>query len=314
MASIYDMLTFSNLRNNKYNLGDNQNLPNNQNNSGLQWWMNADRSRYPSPMMPGMLDQTGEMGASNYQDLGNATVDESRIPGRIQEELPTNLGIMANFKNKLSGFTTPAMDFMKKIAGQRSPEKQAAYDAITGGKSLGSGQWTRGMYGGNEYDLYNSRSGLKVGSDILGRGEGYEKNFDSAFGSKSLEEMEQKKIDWAMSRISKGKAISQRLRDVLTSRGLLGGNIGDQRPGRTITDTVTGTTAPGTGGTITGGASTYRGPPTTSFSHLNLQDQEDNELQEMALQIQDVEVMARIEQKAEEWHMVEEQVIKRVNS
>ena len=46
---------------------------------------------------------------------------------------------------------------------------------------------------------------------------------------------------------------------------------------------------------------------------LNLQDQEDNELQEMALQIQDVEVMARIEQKAEEWHMVEEQVIKRVN-
>ena len=68
----------------------NQNLPNNQNNSGLQWWMNADRSRYPSPIMPKMLDQTGQMGASNYQDLGNATVvDENRIPGRIQEELPT---------------------------------------------------------------------------------------------------------------------------------------------------------------------------------------------------------------------------------
>ena len=263
MGSAFPLMDYGSNQLAKY---ANQNLPNNQNNSGLQWWMNADRSRYPSPMMPGMLDQTGEMGASNYQDLGNATVDESRIPGRIQEELPTNLGIMANFKNKLSGFTTPAMDFMKKIAGQRSPEKQAAYDAITGGKSLGSGQWTRGMYGGNEYDLYNSRSGLKVGSDILGRGEGYEKNFDSAFGSKSLEEMEQKKIDWAMSRISKGKAISQRLRDVLTSRGLLGGNIGDQRPGRTITDTVTGTTAPGTGGTITGGASTYRGPPTTSFN------------------------------------------------
>ena len=41
----------------------NQNLGNNQNNSGIPWWMNADRSRYPSPMMPGMLDQTGQMGA-----------------------------------------------------------------------------------------------------------------------------------------------------------------------------------------------------------------------------------------------------------
>ena len=77
-----------------------------------------------------------------------------------------------------------------KIDGKefKDPKKQAAYDAITGGRSLGTGQWTSlGMYGGNEYDLYNSPSGLKVGSEHLRIGEiGFEKNFDSAFGSKVL--------------------------------------------------------------------------------------------------------------------------------
>ena len=79
------------------------------------------------------------------------------------------------------------------------------------------------------------------------------------FGSKSIEEMEDKKIDWAMNRINKGKAISQRLRNALTDRGLIGGNIGDQRPGRTITDTVTGVIRPGEG------SSTYRGPRTYNY-------------------------------------------------
>jgi|TARA_R110000822_G_scaffold35996_3_gene101499 hypothetical protein len=248
----------------------NNQLPNNQNNSGLAWYQNADRSRYrnPNPMMPGMLDQTGQMGASNYQapnTLDPNWQHQLRLQGMQQNAPEESTGILENFKNKLKGFTTPTMAFMKMMAGERSPEKQAAYDAITGGKSLGTGQWTRGMYGGNEYDLYNSRSGLKVGSDILGRGEGFEKNFDSAFGSKSLEEMEQKKLDWAMNRVNKGKAISQRLRNVLTARGLMGGNIGDQRPGRTIDTT---TTAPGTGGSTSGG---YTGPRTYSFDRAAFQ-------------------------------------------
>ena len=250
----------------------NNQLPNNQNNSGLAWYQNADRSRYRNPIeMPGMLDQTGQMGASNYQapnTLDSNWQHQLRLQGMQQNAPEESTGILENFKNKLKGFTTPTMAFMKMMAGERSPEKQAAYDAITGGKSLGTGQWTRGMYGGNEYDLYNSRSGLKVGSDILGRGEGFEKNFDSAFGSKSLEEMEQKKLDWAMNRVNKGKAISQRLRNVLTARGLMGGNIGDQRPGRTIDTTVTGTTAPGTGGSTSGG---YTGPRTYSFDRAAFQ-------------------------------------------
>ena len=141
MASIYDQLTFNNQNwNDASNMGSafplmdyganqlanyvNQNLLNNQNNSGLQWWMNADRSRYLNPMMPGMLDQSGQMGASNYQDLGNATVvDENRIPGKIQKELPTNLGIMSNLKNKLSGFTTPGMALMKRMIEPNTPEE-----------------------------------------------------------------------------------------------------------------------------------------------------------------------------------------------
>jgi len=178
-------------------------------------------------------------------------------------QAPERTGILENLKNKLSGFTTPTLEFLKKIGGQRSDAKQAAYESIMGGKSLQP--WQTGQYKGQDYGLYNSPSGLKVSSDILGWGEGYEKNFDSAFGSKSLEEMEQKKLDWAMNRISKGKAISQRLRDVLTARGLIGGNIGDQRPGR-ITDVVTDVVRPGDGGATTGGTSTYRGPPTTSFN------------------------------------------------
>ena len=40
----YGVQTLANYTNNA--------MGNNQNNSGLQWWMNADRSRYPSPMMP----------------------------------------------------------------------------------------------------------------------------------------------------------------------------------------------------------------------------------------------------------------------
>ena len=273
MANLFDQLTFNTLRNNQ--------LLNDQNNSGLAGYQNYDGAQEYNPnfgqsfagigrfdpsnmMLPSNLSQ--DLGASNYQDLGNSTViDESKIPGRIQKELPTNLGIMQNFKNKLKGFTTPTMAFMKMMAGERSPQKQAAYDAITGGRSLGTGQGTIGMYGGNEYELYNSPSGLKVGSDILGYGQGYEKNFDSMFGSKSLEEMEDKTLSKAMDRLAKGKAISQRLRNVLTARGLMGGNIGDQRPGRTIDTT---TTAPGTGGSTSGG---YTGPRTYSFDRAAFQ-------------------------------------------
>ena len=263
MANLFDQLTFNTLRNNQ--------LLNDQNNSGLAGYQNYDGAQEYNPnfgqsfagigrfdpsnmMLPSNLSQ--DLGASNYQDLGNSTViDESKIPGRIQKELPTNLGIMQNFKNKLKGFTTPAMAFIKMMGGERSPEKQAAYESIMGGKSLQP--WQTGQYKGQNYGLYNSPSGLKVSSDVLGWGEGYEKNFDSAFGSKSLEEMEDKKLDWAMNRVNKGRAISQRLRDVLTARGLIGGDTID-RPGKTTINNI-----PIGDNTSQGGG--YSGPRTFSF-------------------------------------------------
>ena len=209
MANLYDTDYFKNYNNQ---------LPNTQNNSGLQWWMNADRSRYPSPMMPDNLTQ--DLGASTVQ-APNTLDPNWQHQLRMQEINRGNINNRGfNFPNfGITGILSAIGDKFK-----RPEEKQRAYDAITGGRPLGSNQFTRGMYGGNEFELYNSPSGLKVGSDILGYGEGYEKNFDSMFGSKSLEEMEQKKIDWALERVRNKKAISQRLRTALTNRGLLDGD------------------------------------------------------------------------------------------
>jgi hypothetical protein len=146
---------------------------------------------------------------------------------------------------------------LKALGGTRSPEKQAFYDEIMQGRSVEP--WQTGQYKGQDYGLYNSPSGLKVSSDIIGWGEGREKNLDSAFGSQSIEEMEQKKLEWALDRIKRGKSVHSRFRPILEARGMLD-RIGDQRPGRTITDVVTDVVRPGEG------ASTYRGPPTTSFN------------------------------------------------
>ena len=138
-----------------------------------------------------------------------------------------------NIDNKwYNKITTPVMAGLGWLRDkfQRPEAKQTFYDSVVGDRSLRPGQWTRGNYGGNEYEVYQSPTGLKVGSDIIGWGEGYEKNLDSLFGSKSIEEMEDKKIEWAMNRLANNKRISQRLRDALTNRGYLGdGQGGDQR-------------------------------------------------------------------------------------
>ena len=156
------------------------------------------------------------------------------------QELGTEHSIIAPDKKR--NFSLPTFALSGILKGlknqfQRPEEKQAAYEAIMGDRgSLGNWESQLGQYGGNQYQLTNTPTGLKVGSDILGYGEGYEKNFDSAFGSKSLEEMEQKKIDWALGRLAKfkdkkGLGISQSLFNVLKSKGILdeqGGKI--ERP------------------------------------------------------------------------------------
>jgi hypothetical protein len=95
---------------------------------------------------------------------------------------------------------------------KRSPEKQAAYEAIMGSVNPDSG---RGTYKGNEYRIQDG----KIYSELYPQG----KNFDSGFGSQSIEEMENEgygSIGWAQDRLQKGKKISKRLHNILRRRGI----------------------------------------------------------------------------------------------
>ena len=189
-----------------------------------------------------MRDISGEVGEyNNIVKLPPTGRNMRDIAGEANlQELGTEHSIIAPDKKR--SFSLPTFGLSGILKGlknqfQRPEEKQAAYEAIMGDRgSLGNWESQLGQYGGNQYQLTNTPTGLKVGSDILGYGEGYEKNFDSAFGSKSLEEMEQKKIDWALGRLAKfkdkkGLGISQSLFNVLKSKGILdeqGGKI--ERP------------------------------------------------------------------------------------
>ena len=186
---------------------------------------------------PNWFRSAGSVGHWNYEPQEEETIVEDVVYPNAGQTFPLDPNWQhqlrmqnidrGNINNKwYDRITTPVMGIMRAVGDKfkRSPEKLAFYDAVVGEQSLRPGQWTRGDYGGNQYEVYQSPTGLKVGSDIIGWGEGYEKNLDSMFGSKSIEEMEQKKIDWAMKRLDAGKRISQRLRNALTDRGLIDGS------------------------------------------------------------------------------------------
>ena len=95
----YGVQTLANYTNNA--------MGNNQNNSGLQWWMNADRSRYPSPMMPDNLTQ----------DLGASTV---QLPNQGGVDVDNNLQIIPNVPRPGKGFgfiPSALMDIGRRIGG-----------------------------------------------------------------------------------------------------------------------------------------------------------------------------------------------------
>jgi len=88
-----------------------------------------------------------------------------------------------------------------------------------------------GEFEGQRYNIDEDRN--KIYSEVNPFG----KNLRSAFGSNDPAEMDEKTLSWALDRLSRGKAISQRLRNILTNRGLL--NVeGIDRPGQTIDKTI----------------------------------------------------------------------------
>jgi hypothetical protein len=188
------------------NLGNNKNLSGQsrgyENMTGTQAWPGYNPNLFKG-MGVGRFDPrnlirpdnlTQDLGASTYtgpQEAPLNTLDPNwQHQLRMQDIDRGNID-----RGFLSGITGPVMGGLKWLGEKfKRPEaKQKAYESIM----------DTGTYKGNPYTLYDTRSGLKVGSDILGYGEGYAKNFDSMFGSQSLEEMEQKKLDWAQKRYEK---------------------------------------------------------------------------------------------------------------
>ena len=250
MANLYDTDYFRNYNNQ---------LPNTQNNSGLAWWMNANQGRYPSPVMPGMLDQTGQMGAyTNTPQYRSETEKfKTRFDPTELQAAPENKGF--NFPSIWSGVKGGLEWLGDKF--QLPEAKQRAYESIM----------DTGTYKGNPYTLYDTPSGLKIGSDIIGYGQGYAKNFDSMFGSKSIEDMEQKKVDWALGRLDKFKddeenlGISKRLYNALIKRGIIdssGNRITTPAGADTVTTTTTtgGSTTPNVHGGGSEASFTQRSP------------------------------------------------------
>jgi hypothetical protein len=209
-------------------------------------------------MMPDNLTQ--DLGAANYRAPFPGS---AYSPQRGFEEMQFDETVQA--PDEKTGFSFPLSSLFspfnkgigRAVAGaqwigekfKRPEAKQRFYDEVMQGRSLEPYQ--TGMYKGNEYGLYNSPSGLKVGSDIIGWGEGYEKNLDSMFGSQSIEEMEEKKLDWAQKRYEKlgRRGLGTRIYNALIKNRpqVLGDATTTRAP---ITKTTT--TAPGTG-TATGG-------------------------------------------------------------
>ena len=188
-------------------------------------WYNYDNAPPTNIQYPGgnpVYPQGSPFQPGNPQ-LGFPTYPYGPNEPSFEGEGYDKRGIGNIIKDKFSGLTTPIMGGLQWLGDkfQRPEAKQKAYEAIMGDrKGLGLWDTQTGTYGGNEYDLTRTPSGLKVGSDIIGFGEGYAKNFDSMFGSESLEEMEQKKLDWATERLRSGKGLSKRLRDILAARGI----------------------------------------------------------------------------------------------
>jgi len=210
---------------------------------------------YPQPFAPrNMRDISGEVG------------EYSQIPGQGNVEM-----VSPKKGFSLSDFS-PIAGILKALGGTRTPENQAAYDAITSSQT----DKDYGTYKGNPYYIKaDPKSGLdKIYSDLEYHGS----NFGGKWGSQSIEQRDQKIIDRALGRLDKFKdidddnvhtGISTRLFNALVNRGII-----DESGNRVITpssvDEVTDRTTTWTPDAGTGG-STYTGPPTKSFNQAQFE-------------------------------------------
>ena len=240
----------------------------NQNNLNLEDYITLDGTN-PVVNEGQLLSDTNYFGApTNIQYPGGNPI----YPRQVYQDriMDPNLMRIAQERGNIDnrGFNFPSI--MGAVKGGleflgdkfRRPEaKQRAYESIM----------DTGTYKGNPYTLYDTSSGLKIGSDILGYGQGYAKNFDSMFGSKSIEDMEQKKVDWALGRLDKFKddeenlGISKRLFNALRKRGVIdssGNRITTPAGADTVTTTTTtgGSTTPNVHGGGSEASFTQRSP------------------------------------------------------
>ena len=251
MANLYDTDYFSNW--------NNQNI-NNQNNSGLAWWMNADRSRYPSPVMPGMLDQTGQMGASNYRGPQGIPFHPSQgNRGRwSQANVPDERGFLGKAwdtaQDKISGFTTPIMGAMKRMVEPNTPEENFGLEYFQNMRNPSTGRvW-------EEWAPSNVFGGGNIAS-AFGEGMG-------ARGQKRIDKINATLANWEAKAAEGDEEAIRRLntttlkrrRDLFKNQlAAYNKDLAGATGGADNIPTTGGTT---TGGTTTGG---YTGPPTRSF-------------------------------------------------
>jgi hypothetical protein len=218
----------------EYNYGQGYPLRNDFNYTGEEDWYNYDNAPPTGIQYPG--------GNPVYPRGTRFDPAQGNIPYAPEEKR----GI--NFPSILGGVKGGIEWLGEKF--KRPAAKQTAYDAIMGSRD--DQGW--GTYKGNQYNIQDG----KIYSEVNPFG----KNFDSAFGSKSLEEMDDKTLSWAMDRLAKGKAISSRLRNILTNRGMLTPtNVGRAGQDKIPLGPIS---MGGTTGTTTGGG--YTGPPTMDFN------------------------------------------------
>ena len=204
---------------------------------------------YPQPFTPrNMRDISGEIG------------EYGQRPGEgFNEEM--------FYEAPEQGFQFPSIftALANKLKREPNPVLEAELAALQQNKGyLDTGEWV-GQYGDRKYDMWDTipTAGGKLEDIQILR----DKNEpgSSAFGSKTFDEAQEKKLAWIGKRLAAGKKVRSDLirwwqNETGSSDIIRDGKI-VTHPGKTAIDL---TDIVDKGGT-TGGTSTYRGPPTKGF-------------------------------------------------